>query len=319
MRACQPTGLLALHAARGATRTWVRYSSSFVDKHTRVRGRPIDAAVAAGVPRIGTLKARLRLDDLPNSVVARALIDSTSSLPFANNQGLSRFGRTLIEFHALKHFMQKHPRLPAHVLKFVVDQYSGIRVLAEHARLWGIEPDNRSALGRYLSGDGDGESLGFLSYTDEQQVVEKGVTKLGAGATSLAAAMGGSVRALAAAVYAHRGLEGAEQFIGEYIIAPRQIDLTQVMAFSRPTRELAVLCARESMEPPVSRLLAESGRYSSQAVFVAGVFSGGMKLGEGQGSSLNEARTRAAVNALQGWYLFSPQKPGYVDPGEAVI
>jgi hypothetical protein len=41
-------------------------------------------------------------------------------------------------------------------------------------------------------------------------------------------------------------------------------------------------------------------------VFVVGVYSGNDKLGEGAGSSLDEARTRAAVAALKGWYLYSP-------------
>lgn len=296
-----------------------RHSSSYTEKHTKVRGTSINAALVANNPRILALKARLQITEIPNSAVARALVDKTSTLPFVNNNGLSRFGKTLIEFQVLRHFMLKYPRLPAHILKYLVEQYSGMKTLAESAQLWGIQPDNRSSLGRYLSGDNDYEGLGFLSYTDKLQTVEQGITKIDTGYTLLTDALGGTVRAITAAVYAHRGLEGAQEFINAHVIEPRKIDITQIMAFSRPTRELAVLCSREKMQPAVSRLLAESGRYSSQAVFVVGVFSGQMKLGEGQGSSLTEARTRAAVNALQGWYLFSPKEGVHVDHGEVVI
>jgi hypothetical protein len=41
-------------------------------------------------------------------------------------------------------------------------------------------------------------------------------------------------------------------------------------------------------------------------VFVVGVYSGSERLGEGHGGSMNEARIRAAVNALKGWYLYRP-------------
>ena len=45
---------------------------------------------------------------------------------------------------------------------------------------------------------------------------------------------------------------------------------------------------------------------SRHPVFVVGVFSGKDKLGEGMGGSLDEARIRAAISALKGWYLYSP-------------
>lgn len=300
---------------------FLRKQSSYLEAHTRVRGRPIQLSIAEKVPRIRALQHRLQLNDIPADALARSLIDGTSTLDYVNNTGLSRFGRTLLSFYALRHFMIRYPRLPSHVLKHLVHQYTSMPALAEHAKLWGIQPDNRSSLGRYLSGEEDTDGLGFLSYSDKIQEVEPGIQKIqsGSAVTSLTDAMGGCVRAIVASVYAHRGLELVEQFVSQYIIEPRQVDLTQIMAFSKPTRELSVLCAREGMEPPVSRLLAESGRFSSQAVFVAGVFSGDMKLGEGQGTSLNEARTRAAVNALQGWYLFSPKVSNYVDAGEVVI
>ena len=81
--------------------------------------------------------------------------------------------------------------------------------------------------------------------------------------------------------------------------------------------------------------MAESGRYSRSPVFVAGVYSGREKLGEGQGTSLKEAKTRATINALRAWYLYEqagwtfalPSRTedseksyvmGYMDPGTII-
>ena len=105
--------------------------------------------------------------------------------------------------------------------------------------------------------------------------------------------------------------------------------------FKNPARELARLCARENFEAPVGRLMSETGRYSRNAVFVVGIYSGTNLMGEGHGGSLDEAKTRAAVNALKGWYLYSPlvkdvpssttvdrnakYKPAFVDVGEVIL
>ena len=66
---------------------------------------------------------------------------------------------------------------------------------------------------------------------------------------------------------------------------------------------------------------------------MVGVFAGKDKLGEGAGASLDEARIRAAVAALKGWYLYSPLQvnvpsqaeggrewePVLVDGGEVIV
>lgn len=316
------------------TRFGAQYStSSYVEKHTKVRGEPIPAEAASNSPGIQALAARLNLKNVPATTLARSLIDSTSSLKYVNNAGLAKFGKTLLSFYVSEHFMTKYPRLPSQVLKHLVDSYTGMAALSELGQMWGVQPDTRSALDRYLSSNSDEQVLGRLSFSDKQETVESGVTvvdQAGVDSTDLRNAMGAFVRSLVTSVYAHNGIGAAQEFINDYIVAPRKLDVSKLMLFSRPTRELAVLCAREGLEPPVSRLIAESGRYSNQAVFVVGVFSGSSKIGEGQGTSLREARTRASVNALQGWYLYSPSsavmekaksenRAAYIDAGEIVI
>ena len=142
------------------------------------------------------------------------------------------------------------------------------------------------------------------------------------------------VRAVMGAVYLHGGRKAAKLFFKEHILS-RQLDIGKLFEFRQPTRDLSRLCAREGFESPVARILSETGRASRHPVFVVGVFSGKDKLGEGAGGSLNEARIRAAVAALKGWYLYSPMnvrvpsdaegddgkpwQPVLVDGGEVVV
>lgn len=142
------------------------------------------------------------------------------------------------------------------------------------------------------------------------------------------------VRAVVGAIYTHAGREAARSFIKAHILS-RQLDLAQLFTFKLPIRELARLCMREEFEPPVARLLSETGRLSRTPVFVVGIFSGNDKLGEGAAASLGFARKKAAMNALKAWYLYSPGEdvrvpsdmllegakpwePVYVDIGEVI-
>lgn len=142
------------------------------------------------------------------------------------------------------------------------------------------------------------------------------------------------VRAVVGAIYTHAGREAAKSFIKSHILS-RQLDLAKLFTFKLPIRELARLCMREEFDPPVARLLSETGRLSRTPVFVVGIFSGNDKLGEGAASSLNFARKKAAMHALKAWYLYSPGddvpvpsdmlskgakpwEPVYVDMGEVI-
>ncbi|KAL0930433.1 mitochondrial 54S ribosomal protein mL44 [Colletotrichum truncatum] len=113
------------------------------------------------------------------------------------------------------------------------------------------------------------------------------------------------VRAVAGAIYTHCGRDAVRSFIDAHILS-RKVDLEKLFSFKLPTRELAMLCAREGFEPPVARLESETGRLSRTPVYVVGIYSGNDKLGEGSGASLDFARLQASMNALKAWYLYSP-------------
>ncbi|MCJ1474508.1 hypothetical protein MMC13_003166 [Lambiella insularis] len=141
------------------------------------------------------------------------------------------------------------------------------------------------------------------------------------------------VRAVMGAVYLHAGRNAAKAFFRAHFQS-RALNVERLFEFRQPTRDLSRLCAREGLVSPVARILSETGRESRHPVFVVGVFSGRDKLGEGQGGSLDEARLRAAIAALKGWYLYSPLEvrvpseveeggkewtPVLVDGGEVIV
>lgn len=142
------------------------------------------------------------------------------------------------------------------------------------------------------------------------------------------------VRAVMGAIYLHAGRPAAKQFFRDHFRS-RQLNMSSLFQFRYPTKDLSKLCAREGFQAPVARILAETGRKSRHPVYIVGVFSGNDKLGEGAGASLDEAKVRASVAALKGWYLYSPlelrvpsdmEEPGaqewkgiMVDSGDVVV
>ncbi|TQS32844.1 hypothetical protein Golomagni_06828, partial [Golovinomyces magnicellulatus] len=119
------------------------------------------------------------------------------------------------------------------------------------------------------------------------------------------AAYASVVRSVIGSVYVHSGRAAAKSFVNSHILS-RQFDPSVLFEFRLPTKELAMLCAREGFEAPIARLESETGRLSRTPVYVVGIYSGSEKLGEGNGPSLDIARRKASMNALKAWYLYSP-------------
>ncbi|CAD0084446.1 unnamed protein product [Aureobasidium vineae] len=136
------------------------------------------------------------------------------------------------------------------------------------------------------------------------------------GAVTTEEASASFINAVFGALYLHAGVQATQAFHQAHILS-RHIPLHTLFSFTHPTRDLSRLCAREGFEPPVARLLSETGRHSRSPVFVVGVYSGSDKLGEAAGSSLDEARVRATAAALRSWYLYSPPRENIVLPSHS--
>ena len=165
----------------------------------------------------------------------------------------------------------------------------------------------RGINGKVMANDEFGEPMGHTGedYVEGSELRFQDVQQLAGRAVTLERASTNFVRAVMGAVYLHCGAKTAKNFFNMHI-SSRDLKIGSLFEFRQPTRDLSRLCAREGFESPVARILSETGRRSRHPVFVVGVFSGKDKLGEGQGGSLDEARIRAAIAALKGWYLYSP-------------
>ena len=334
---------------------------------------PLPSA-ALSSPKLSALHARLALPPrLPLQTFARTLVDPTAD-PNSdfNNASLAVLGHDLLGYYMGEHLLCHYPRLPVAVLFAAQSSYIGHTGLANIAREWGVEVAaepggevdpgllqfkrappgydlaaieqetskyfnrrgdkvdwRRGQSSRIVYDDAIGNTLQPLTDTSVREAPQF---------TTLDRASTGFIRAVFGAVYLHCGFKAAHTFFTDHIIS-RRLDLSTLFTFTQPTRDLSRLCSREGFEAPVARVLAETGRLSRHAVYVVGVFSGRDKLGEGSGNSLNEARFKAAVNALKGWYLYSPPKgsvslpsmtegksaemnkdwkPAHVDAGEVV-
>lgn len=239
----------------------------------------------------------------------------------ANNYGLNILGKTLLSYYVSEYLLVRYPRLPMSIHNAAVDSLMGVNTLFQVGKSWGIQNDTTSKLDKHLSQESEYLKYGklrYLSDKDKQMVYEDGVIELDSqeGRTINAntneyiskesEAYASAVRSIIGGLYTHCGEPACKEFINHHILS-RKLPLEEMFQFNKPTRELVRLCEKLDFEHPIQiRLMAETGRLSSHAIYVVGVFSGTEKLGEGVGSSLNEAKTRAVVNALMGYYLYSP-------------
>lgn len=296
--------------------------------------------IASKSPGLVALHSRLRLpSEVRYSTLARCLTCRSSHLPALrddgtaifdrttvqtskmwDNYGLAIFGKNLLTYYVTKHFMLRYPRLPTPVLHVAVDAYINTKILAQIARSWGIESEKRTVLNRYLAKEPYQITLGKLRFYNNTEEKDNGIEIINSLNLGESNAYALAVKSIIAALWTIGDHSLAFNFIDSHILS-RKLDVKKLFYFEQPTRELAVLCAREGLERPVSKLLAESGRLSKAPVFIVGVFSEDEKLGEGFGSSLKEAKARAATDALLKWYCYEPsnKQSVYVDPGTVIV
>lgn len=319
---------------------------------------PLSAAKTSA--KLAALHARLALPSrLPLETLARTLVDSSAdpSLQF-NNKPFQVLGNDLLGYYTSEYIISQYPRLPLAVVFAAMYAYVGPSALSSVAQGWGVEeaaapggevdpgllqfkrlppkpkPEQEDS-GVISARDpvtGNRRGMSGRSILDDAFGEPKRRTREEEGITLERARMN-FVRAVTGAVYMHCGRVAAKTFYRDHFMS-RQLDVSALFQFGQPTLDLSRLCAREGFRAPVARIDSETGRRSRTPVFVVGIYSGNDKLGEGAGASLDEARTRAAVAALKGWYLYSPtqfrlpsemEEPGaekwtpiLVDPGDIV-
>jgi dsRNA-specific ribonuclease len=263
-------------------------------------------------------------------------------------------GTDLLSYYTAEFILCTYPRLPITVIWSAMHAYIGERTLAAITKEWGVEfavepgPEVDSGLLQFKRlppgvkppTDGNeaqpGRRRGYSARTVTDNALGEGADsdRFSPEGVTASRASANFVKALIGALYLHGGRPATSKFFKEHFMS-RELAVGDLFSFSEPARDLSRLCAREGFQQPVARILSETGRLTRHPVFNVGVFSGKDKLGEGSGSSLPEARFRAAAAALKAWYLYKPLRvrvpssmedkgarpwePVYIDPGEVIV
>ncbi|KAK4330871.1 60S ribosomal protein L3 [Rhodotorula toruloides] len=271
----------------------------------------------------------------------------TTSEVFAHNGSLAALGNSLLGTFATELVLESFPNLPTRAAKAAVTLYVGPKSLAGVAgHLWGVGPSRLEkalvgheppprpskkdlAYGHLVEGRGGARKLG----------PETGATETAGGpglirwnrkpttpnkdAVLFEDAMASVARAVVGAVYQKHGFTAARAFAHAHFLArlapppsttlaspSAATDLTPLLKFTQPTKVLAASLAQYNLPPLRHALLKETGRLSAHPIFVSGVFSGDVKLGEGFGSSIRMSEFRASEDALRRVYLGGGRQKG---------
>ncbi|KAF9205205.1 hypothetical protein BGZ49_004338 [Haplosporangium sp. Z 27] len=190
------------------------------------------------------------------------------------NQGLDTLGGMVLDMYILEYLNVKYPKLPTQVLKEAVSTYTRTSTLELMAKEFGV-----GDVARWV------RSKPEAAYQLTAKTVKASV-----------------VRAAVGALYADQGPVKAREFVHAHFLS-RDFDVSSLLTFEKPKLYLSFLMKRLGRESPVARLMSETGRTSKAPVFIVGVYSGTEKIGEGFGSSLKMAETRANTDALKKYYM----------------
>ncbi|RKO85901.1 hypothetical protein BDK51DRAFT_22218 [Blyttiomyces helicus] len=183
-------------------------------------------------------------------------------------------GERVLRFYVMEHIFAKFPELPQDALESVEEAYVGFRSLATVAQNLGVD------------------KVMLWKGTDDPNFPEK----------TQEAVSGRVLLSVIGAYYKERGTAATKEFIKLHFLS-RTVELEGHLNLEKPMYVLLELTKALAQPKPIARLLKESGRYSSNPVYVVGMFIGAVKIGEAYGSSIRMAEHRAARDALQRHYM----------------
>ncbi|KAJ3020270.1 UNVERIFIED_CONTAM: hypothetical protein HDU68_010256 [Siphonaria sp. JEL0065] len=185
----------------------------------------------------------------------------------ADNERARLLGQRLLAFHTTHRLMTQYPLLPASAVESLVEAFVGDRALANVGHVLGVPHVMR--------------------------------WKKSAAADPAPLVVAKVVQALVGALYTEKGPSAVADFLKKHIES-RSVDVRAHLNLHKNPKHVLRTILKDANRPlPVSRMLKETGRLSTNPVFIVGVYSGIEKLGEGYGSSIAMAETRACKNALE--------------------
>ncbi|KAI8456489.1 hypothetical protein BY996DRAFT_6412342 [Phakopsora pachyrhizi] len=265
-----------------------------------------------------------------------------------HNEELSTLGNSILGILGSEWLDRRYPHLPTKAFQAALTMYVGPRTCADVSRLWGVSSgtglsnltiENRPKIesaGLFAGGifdiDGKPKNKGLKHKKDGstgEEVASPGLLRwrraemiekdkeIGHRASAFKQgilyedAMASVSRAFVGLVYSLYGMKSAREFVRANWLS-RKAQVGDLLKFTNPFLVLKYTLAKYNREPPVARLLRESGRASATAIFSVGSYSGSLKLGEAFGTSKKMAEYHAHEDALRRIYL----SPGFDEAEE---
>lgn len=278
----------------------------------------------------------------PHSTLFEILHAKSAERPY-NLEKYSVLGSSLVGFYVSEYALTRWPRLPKTVREGLMWSYTAPPVLAHVTRSFGIQVADCSVEGFDWDKAYSNADIIANSEIEQNNCAERlqGIESLGQKLTWEDMVCADFTKALIGTLYVHGSQEVVKSWINDWILS-RFLHPKSLFAFKSPMRELSRLCQREGLTEPALRLISETGRATRFPVYNVGAYVGEEIVGEGVGSSIAEAKFRAAANSLKAWYLWENKnykeclpsntitteqsngtaqnfKPSYIDPGEIII
>ena len=204
---------------------------------------------------------------LKQALTHRSYLNEHPKLKLVSNERLEFLGDAILEFIISKTLYLKYPELPEGVLTAMRSRVVCTESLAKLGK--------KLKLGQFL----------FLSKGEEAS-----------GGRENKSLLANTFEALIGAIFLDKGLKTTENFIEKkfsHII--NQLNRSQL----KDAKSLLQEKVREEKKvTPTYKILAEEGPDHNK-IFTVGVFAGSKKLGQGKGSSKQEAEEKAAQIALE--------------------
>ncbi|KAI1297332.1 hypothetical protein EDD11_007220 [Mortierella claussenii] len=244
-------------------------SSTDISQGSKYRIETPPAGVSAFAHRLG-------LNNLQDQTLLMRVITHPSyeRAGIQTNEGLSSLGAKALEMYVLEYLHTKYPKMPTNALQESVQIYTRTSTLELMAKEFGVDD--------------------VVRWVRSKPEMPRQLT--------VKTVRASVVRAIIGAIYTDMGHLKAREFVHAHFLS-RQFKPESVLQIEEPKRHLSFLMKRLGRESPIARLMSETGRASKAPVFIVGVYSGTEKMGEGYGSSLKMAETRANKDALTKYYM----------------
>ncbi|KAK3750272.1 hypothetical protein QZH41_008121 [Actinostola sp. cb2023] len=242
-------------------------------------------------------KNRLSLANMDDSTLETALTHESYTQKEhegENNSKLAIIGYNLATHHITEFLCCKYPSFPAEGVRCLLDFLTGREIVVEVAQL--------IALPELIRTEYDLDTLDqekHLNYTKEDIISD-------------------SFYALIGAIYKDQGSQKANMFIRDFLVTQLQgKELLSLLKFKDPENLLNNILLSEGKPRPEPRIIRESGKKTHLPVFVVGVFSGDIMLGEAASYNITKAKHEATMAALMNLFqrdtIHEPSLPSDIE------